>query len=80
MRQGRTADSGVRPHDLGLAAAHADRVGIVHGGGLAADGPPAEVFEEELPSRVHRQPVEVFPHPRTGVPQVVPRRSSPDGS
>ncbi|MFF8414448.1 heme ABC transporter ATP-binding protein [Streptomyces omiyaensis] len=61
-------------HDLGLAAAHADRVGVVHGGGVAADGPPAEVFGEELLSRVYRQPVEVFPHPRTGVPQVVPHR------
>ncbi|MFD8013634.1 heme ABC transporter ATP-binding protein [Streptomyces sp. NPDC058955] len=66
-------------HDLGLAAAHADRVGIVHGGGVAADGPPAEVFGEELLSRVYRQPVEVFPHPRTGVPQVVPRRDDPHG-
>ncbi len=63
-------------HDLGLAAAHADRVGIVHGGGVAAEGPPAEVFGEELLSRVYRQPVEVFPHPRTGVPQVVPRRDA----
>ncbi|WP_031014402.1 heme ABC transporter ATP-binding protein [Streptomyces sp. NRRL F-5727] len=66
-------------HDLGLAAAHADRVGIVHGGGVAADGPPAEVFGEALLSRVYRQPVEVFPHPRTGVPQVVPRRDGPQG-
>lgn len=63
-------------HDLGLAAAHADRVGVVHGGGVAADGPPAGVFGEELLSRVYRQPVEVFPHPRTGVPQVVPRRDA----
>ncbi|MFH9738044.1 heme ABC transporter ATP-binding protein [Streptomyces roseolus] len=64
-------------HDLGLAAAHADRVGVVHGGVVAADGPPAEVFGEELLGRVYRQPVEVFPHPRTGVPQVVPRRDAP---
>lgn len=64
-------------HDLGLAAAHADRVAIVHGGRVAADGPPSEVLDEELLGRVYRQPVEVFPHPRTGVPLVVPKRTVP---
>ncbi|MGW1011968.1 heme ABC transporter ATP-binding protein [Streptomyces termitum] len=63
-------------HDLGLAAAYADRVGVVHGGGVAAAGPPAEVFGAELLGRVYRQPVEVFPHPRTGVPLVVPDRTA----
>ncbi|MFF5917222.1 heme ABC transporter ATP-binding protein [Streptomyces flavochromogenes] len=62
-------------HDLGLAAAHADRVAVLHGGRIAVEGPPAEVFEEELLSRVYRQPVEVFPHLRTGVPLVVPKRT-----
>ncbi len=63
------------PHDLGLAAAHADRVGVLHGGRIAVEGPPSEVLDEELLSRVHRQPVEVFPHPRTGVPPVAPKRT-----
>ncbi|MFE7514817.1 heme ABC transporter ATP-binding protein [Streptomyces sp. NPDC057540] len=62
-------------HDLGLAAAHADRVAVLDGGRIAADGAPSEVFGEELLSRVYRQPVEVFPHPRTGVPLVVPLRT-----
>ncbi|MFF5715371.1 heme ABC transporter ATP-binding protein [Streptomyces buecherae] len=61
-------------HDLGLAAAYADRTAVLHGGRIAADGPPDEVFGEELLSAVYRQPVEVLPHPRTGVPLVVPRR------
>ncbi|MFF1510752.1 heme ABC transporter ATP-binding protein [Streptomyces sp. NPDC058326] len=61
-------------HDLGLAAAHADRVGVLHDGRLAVAGPPAEVLGAELLSRVYRQPVDVFPHPRTGVPLVVPVR------
>ncbi|MFH8710192.1 heme ABC transporter ATP-binding protein [Streptomyces zaomyceticus] len=65
-------------HDLGLAAAHADRVGVLHDGRVAVEGPPSEVLEEELLSRVYRQPVEVFPHPRTGVPLVVPRRTEAD--
>lgn len=61
-------------HDLGLAAAYADRVAVLHDGRIAADGPPAEVFEDGLLSRVYRQPVEVLPHPRTGAPLVVPVR------
>ncbi|MFJ4919416.1 heme ABC transporter ATP-binding protein [Streptomyces sp. NPDC088725] len=62
-------------HDLGLAAAHADRTAVLHDGRIAAEGPPAEVFRDELLSRVYRQPVEVFPHPRTGAPLVVPKRA-----
>ncbi|GGZ21444.1 hemin import ATP-binding protein HmuV [Streptomyces inusitatus] len=61
-------------HDLGLAAAYADRVAVLHEGRIAAEGEPAEVFDDELLSRVYRQPVEVFPHPRSGEPVVVPRR------
>ncbi|MFJ9564798.1 heme ABC transporter ATP-binding protein [Streptomyces fuscichromogenes] len=62
-------------HDLTLAAAYAHRVAILRAGRVAADGPPAEVFEERLLSEVYDQPVEVFPHPRTGVAVVAPRRS-----
>uniref|UniRef100_A0AAU2K0M7 Heme ABC transporter ATP-binding protein n=1 Tax=Streptomyces sp. NBC_00049 TaxID=2903617 RepID=A0AAU2K0M7_9ACTN len=61
-------------HDLGLAAAYADRAAVLHDGRIAAAGPPAEVFEDALLSRVYRQPVEVLPHPRTGAPLVVPVR------
>jgi iron complex transport system ATP-binding protein len=63
-------------HDLGLAAAYADRAAVLHDGRIAVCGPPAEVFGEELLSRVYRQPVEVLPHPRTGDPLVIPRRVS----
>lgn len=62
-------------HDLGLAAAYADRAAVLHDGRIAAAGPPAEVFQDALLSRVYRQPVEVLPHPRTGSPLVVPVRS-----
>ncbi|WP_395573898.1 heme ABC transporter ATP-binding protein [Streptomyces sp. BK79] len=61
-------------HDLGLAAAYADRVAVLRAGRIAADGPPARVFREDLLSEVYDQPVEVLPHPRTGAPLVVPRR------
>lgn len=66
-------------HDLGLAAAYADRVAVLHEGRIAVHGPPAEVFEDGLLSRVYRQPVEVLPHPRTGAPLVVPVRDAGAG-
>lgn len=61
-------------HDLGLAAAYADRAAVLVGGAVAAEGAPADVFTGELLSEVYRQPVEVFPHPRTGAPLVTPLR------
>ncbi|MBB1253041.1 heme ABC transporter ATP-binding protein [Streptomyces sp. OF3] len=61
-------------HDLGLAAAYADRVAVLSGGRLVADGPPASVLRAELLSEVYRQPVEVLPHPSGGAPLVVPVR------
>lgn len=61
-------------HDLGLAAAYADRICVLEDGRAAADGTPAEVFTEELLSRVYGHPVEVFEHPRSGATLVLPRR------
>ncbi|MCS7475339.1 heme ABC transporter ATP-binding protein [Umezawaea endophytica] len=61
-------------HDLGLAAAHADRIAVLAGGSLAAVGVPAEICTADLLSEVYQHPVEVFPHPRTGRPVVLPHR------
>ncbi|NEB76090.1 heme ABC transporter ATP-binding protein [Streptomyces sp. SID14478] len=61
-------------HDLGLAAAHADRTAILQGGRITADGPPAEVFDAALLSEVYQHPVEVLPHPASGTPLVIPVR------
>ncbi|MFE9455572.1 heme ABC transporter ATP-binding protein [Streptomyces californicus] len=61
-------------HDLGLAAAYADRAAVLHEGRIAELGPPEQVFGGELLGEVYRQPVEVFPHPRTGKPLIVPVR------
>ncbi|MFJ9621793.1 heme ABC transporter ATP-binding protein [Streptomyces sp. NPDC101181] len=63
-------------HDLGLAAAHADRAAVLHDGRIAELGPPERVFTGELLGEVYRQPVEVFPHPRTGTPLIVPVREA----
>ncbi|MFC7467812.1 ATP-binding cassette domain-containing protein [Actinomadura keratinilytica] len=61
-------------HDLQLAAAYADRAAVLHGGRIAAEGPPAEIFTAGLIGEVYRQPVEVLPHPAGGTPLVVPVR------
>jgi iron complex transport system ATP-binding protein len=61
-------------HDLGLAAAYADRVAVLDGGRVAADGPPRQVCTAELLSRVYAHPVEVIAHPVTGALLVLPRR------
>nr|WP_245551189.1 heme ABC transporter ATP-binding protein [Nocardia paucivorans] len=61
-------------HDLGLAAAYADRVAVLDAGRLVADGPPRTVLTGELLSRVYRYPVEVLDHPRTGAQLVLPAR------
>ncbi|MEU8823616.1 heme ABC transporter ATP-binding protein [Streptomyces sp. NPDC048636] len=66
-------------HDLGLAAAYADRVAVLHEGRVAAEGPPERVFDAALLSRVYRQPVEVLPHPRTTELLVLPLRDAPHG-
>ncbi len=49
-------------HDLSLAAAYADRVCVLEGGRIRADGPPAEVLTGELLSEVYQHPVEVVRH------------------
>ena len=61
-------------HDLGLAAAHADRVLVLAAGRPVAFGTPAEVLTAELLTTVYEHEIEVFPHPRTGVPLIVPVR------
>jgi iron complex transport system ATP-binding protein len=61
-------------HDLGVAAAYADRVVVLDRARVAADGPAAAVLTAERLSRVYNHPIDVIPHPASGVPLVVPRR------
>lgn len=61
-------------HDLNAALAHADRVTLLADGRVAATGTPAEVLTADRIEAVYGQPVDVFPHPVTGVPLVVARR------
>jgi iron complex transport system ATP-binding protein len=63
-------------HNLNLAARYADRLVLLDGGRLAAEGTPAEVLTRETVERVYGWPVEIAPHPGpgpdAGAPQVVP--------
>ena len=61
-------------HDLNAALAHADRVTLLSQGRVVATGAPAEVLTAPRIEEVYGQPVDVFPHPVTGVPLVVARR------
>ncbi len=61
-------------HDLGLAAAYADRVAVLADGRLTAHGPPAETLTPDRLTEVYRHPVEVLDHPRTGAPLILPAR------
>lgn len=63
-------------HDLGLAAAYADRVVLLTGGRVAAVGPPATVLQPERLSEVYRHDVDVVAHPVTGALLVLPKRDA----
>lgn len=63
-------------HDLGVAAAYADRVAVLDAGRIAADGPPRQILTTELLSRVYNHPVDVFDHPDTGAQLVLPVRGT----
>lgn len=58
-------------HDLNLASAYSDRIVVLDGGRVAADGSPREVLTPELIVRVYRQPVQVIEHPTRAIPLVV---------
>jgi iron complex transport system ATP-binding protein len=72
----RRADLGVAfvvvLHDLTAAAAHADRIVLMRGGRVLADGPPADALRSELLHEAYEHELEVFTSPRTGAVAVVP--------
>ncbi len=59
-------------HDLNLAALYADRVALLAEGRLQAVGTPPEVITTNNLRRVYGLPFEVIPHPRYGVPLILP--------
>lgn len=59
-------------HDLNLAAAWADRILLLHAGGLLAEGSPVEVLRQDILDRALGEGAEVIAHPGTGAPRVLP--------
>ncbi|MEU9195698.1 ABC transporter ATP-binding protein [Streptomyces hundungensis] len=58
-------------HDLNLAAYFCDRICVLAGGRIVAEGPPADVLTKELLGSVYGVDAEVGIHPATGAPTVV---------
>ncbi|MGI5214656.1 ABC transporter ATP-binding protein [Plantactinospora sp. CA-290183] len=58
-------------HDLNLAAATCDRIGVLRGGELVAAGTPEEVLTVDLVRNVFGVAVTVVTHPLTGDPQLL---------
>jgi iron complex transport system ATP-binding protein len=59
-------------HHINLAARFSDRLRILSGGKVAAEGDAREVFREEILGEVYRWPVAVREDPASGAPQVTP--------
>lgn len=59
-------------HDLSLASRYCDRILILHGGRIVADGPPAEVVTEANLARYFRVRAQVRPAGERGGLTVVP--------
>ncbi|MFI6875230.1 ABC transporter ATP-binding protein [Streptomyces sp. NPDC050400] len=58
-------------HDLNLAAAACDRIGVLSQGHLVAAGTPGDVLTPELVLDVFGVGASVVPHPLTGDPQLL---------
>jgi iron complex transport system ATP-binding protein len=62
-------------HGLDAAAQFADRMLLLSGGSVAAEGTPDEVMREDTLAAVYDWPISVRPDPETGAPRVTPRRA-----
>jgi iron complex transport system ATP-binding protein len=64
-------------HDLNLAGAACDRVVVVHGGEVVAEGRPADVLTAELIREVWGVPVWRGENADSGAPVVLPELPGP---
>ena len=63
-------------HDLNLAAHYCDRLLLINGGGIHAEGTPTEVINTQNLEEVYGHGSYVHTHPLTGLPAVLPRVDS----
>ncbi|MFF2487202.1 heme ABC transporter ATP-binding protein [Microbacterium sp. NPDC058062] len=61
-------------HDFNAALGVADRVTLLSRGRVVASGAPSEALTAAAIEEVYGQRVDVFPHPVSGTPVVMPRR------
>lgn len=59
-------------HDINLAAQYADRLILIQNGKIAGDGTPDDLITKETLEKLYTASVDVFPHPLTGKPVVLP--------
>ncbi len=59
-------------HDLNLAARFCDRLLLLHNGAILADGPVHSVLTVENLQHIYGRTIDVFPHPRTHQPVILP--------
>lgn len=59
-------------HDVNAAALDADRALALREGEVVFDGPPRQLMQPELLQAIYRVPVALAPHPRSGMPMIVP--------
>ena len=62
----------IATHNINLAARYADRLMLLHRGGVSAAGTPAQVLTRDVVERVYEWPVRITEH--DAAPQVVPLR------
>lgn len=70
-------------HDLNLASEYADRIVLLSGGTIHAQGSPVQALTEKHVRTVFNVDVEIIPHPKSGRPHVIslPRvAAAPDSS
>lgn len=59
-------------HDLNLASLYTDRIALLAEGQIQAIGSPSQTLTAENVQRAYALKVQVFPHPQTGQPLVLP--------
>ena len=67
-------------HDLNLAAMYFERLILLHGGGIIADGSPWQVLTADLINRAYCAQVQVQQHPLAAVPCVIVMPDTVPGS